>query len=368
MDKMIFIFAKHRRHHRMNKKIWVPLAAALLIATIVAVWVSGEALAQEPTGAGNFVARWRIARRGLGQVIEISGDQFSVQDRKGAEFILFVDETTRFRYLDRSEMSYSDLEVDRWVVVVPQRIDDEQLSARLVVILPEDFDPAQYFGVRGVVASVDLAMDEFTLQTQEGDELTFAVDENTRFLGEVQALGDLEPEMGAQIRARLVEDGDPLALVVGTGESRRSARIVGQIEAVDIENHSFSLAPRRGEDARTIFVGEDTRFKGRGDELSGLDDLEAGMYALVVVRRELDGDLTAVGVAAAAPDQLPKFEARAIGRINSVKEASLVITIRDGSEHTVHVSESTVYRSRVPDVNELADLEPGMIVALPGFR
>ena len=41
----------------MNKKIWAPLLAALVIALAAGIWVSGEAFAQEPTGAGNIVAR-----------------------------------------------------------------------------------------------------------------------------------------------------------------------------------------------------------------------------------------------------------------------------------------------------------------------
>ena len=238
----------------MKKKYWIVLLLALAMALAAGLWISGEALAQDPSDTREIISRWRIVRRGFGQVIDVNSDEFSVRKQNGDSYVLVVNENTRFRTADGGEASFEDLQIDRWVVVLSQRSDSAERIVRLVVILPEDFDPSQFFGARGLIASVDLAADQFTLQTAEGEGLLFNVDENTRFLGDIQALDELEPNMQAVVRAKVVDDSDPLALVLLTGEPRegtKRSRIVGQIEEIDTVNQTISIAPRRGGDTLT---------------------------------------------------------------------------------------------------------------------
>jgi hypothetical protein len=266
----------------LMKKIWIPLAALLVVSLLAGAWAVGEAFAQDGIGEGGFLHHLKIARRGLGRVISVSEERFVVQRMNGEEFTLLVTDETRFRDREGADLSFADLEVGRWVVVVPQRSDGDEILARLVVLLPEDFDPAQFLGARGLVTSVDLAAKRFSLETRAGENLLFEVDETTRFTGEAQDLGDLE----------------------------------------------------------------------------------SGMRAFVIGREQGDGSLLARVVGAATADQLPKFDARVLGRIISVEHNSFVIKARNGSEYNVQTNGSTDFRSRIPGVAGLEDLQPGMVVAV----
>jgi hypothetical protein len=216
---------------------------------------------------------------------------------------------------------------------------------------------------------VDLAASQFTLQTHAGEELLFDVDADTRFGGQAQELADLEAEMRAFVGAREMEDGSLLAKTVlarDPGQWSERWRYAGQITGVDLAGSTFSLETRMGDQQLTFSVDEHTNFRGREGAVGSLEDLQAGMYSLVVAREEQDGSLTALVVAAATADQLPKFEARMVGCIASVEHNSFVIKVRSGDEYNVQTNGSTKFRSRIPGIDGLEDLKSGMVVAVGG--
>ena len=47
----------------VSRRIWVPLAAVLVVALLAGAWAVGEAYAQDGTGEGGFLQRWKKARR-----------------------------------------------------------------------------------------------------------------------------------------------------------------------------------------------------------------------------------------------------------------------------------------------------------------
>ena len=153
----------------MSKRVLILIAISTVVAVAAGLWATGEVLAQE----GSFGARLKIARRGLAQVTSIEDDQFTVQKRDGETYTILVDEETVFKNKDQEELGYEDLAVDGWVVVIPKRTETDELLARLVFILPEDFDPTQFAGARGLIASVDLAANQFTLETKDGELFTY---------------------------------------------------------------------------------------------------------------------------------------------------------------------------------------------------
>jgi hypothetical protein len=358
----------------MWKKIWIPVVSVLLVALLAGVWMVAEAFAQEPMPDGDFqqtsfLQRWRIARHGLGQVLSVSQDQFVVRKQNGQEYTLLVTDETRFRDLAGDELSFADLQVDQWVVVVPLRGAGQELAARLVVILPDDFDPTQFMGARGLITSVDLAASQFGMQNRAGAELLFHVDGETRFAGEVVELADLQPEMQAMVSGLRLDDGELLAQVVWArtpGEQVDRRRYAGRVSQVDLQVSAFSLTTRRGGEELNFLVDENTRFQGRQGSVQGLEDLEVEMVALVFARPNADGSLLALVVAAGSGDQLPKFEGRALGRVVSVELDILVIDVRGGRQIHVQVNDDTHFRSRVEGVQSLEDLQPGMIVAVGG--
>ena len=94
----------------MSKKIYIPIAIALLIALLAGLWVSSDALAQ---GTGP-AARLRGARRILGQVTAVGTDQFSIKTFKGKELSFLVDENTRY-YNDGGTLKCQIKSGDTWV-------------------------------------------------------------------------------------------------------------------------------------------------------------------------------------------------------------------------------------------------------------
>jgi hypothetical protein len=344
----------------MTKKILIPIVSVLIVALLAGVWVSSEALAQSPNpDGGGRLKRLLAARKGLGQVTAIGEDQFTVEKRNGETFTFLVNEATRFFDKDRTELEFDDLTIDRWVIVVGPENETGDRVARLVVLLPEDFDPSNLTGVLGRVITVDQAAQQFSVENRQGEEKTFNVNEETRFIGGVDELSDLQVEMPVLVRALEQADGSLLAKVVG---ARRSVkRYAGEIIAVDVVAQNLTLKLRQGEQEMTFSVDENTRFRGKDGELASLDDLDVGMVAVVTAQEASAGENPiARMVAAADRDQLPKFDKRVAGRITSVDHNAFTIQARDGETYTFQTTGSTTFRSRGNRIQGLEDLKEGM--------
>ena len=351
----------------MTKKTLIITTVAVLIAIAAGAWATTTAFADE----GGFGDRLRIARRGLGQIISIEENQFSVQRRDGETYIVMIDDETEFRGKDREEMSFADLKVDGWVVIIPDRLASSEggdILARTVFILPEGFDPTLFGGARGLIASVDIAANQFSLETENGEELTFDVDAETRFLGAIESLEDLELEMQAVVRSQEQEDGSLLALGVLSPPLDRGSlqRKLGQVQDIDIDNGTFSLQTRGAEDFLTIQVDENTRFRSRDQVVQGLDDLEPEMIVAVVVRQQDDDALLALMVGGAGRDQLPRFEARTAGLITAIEDNSFTIRARNGETYQILVTGVTRFRGQNGQVESVDDLQVDMRVIVAG--
>lgn len=346
----------------MSKKILFPISVALVIALFAGLWMTGDALAQ---GGRDRFHRLRAARRGLGEVTAVGSAQFTIEKLDGEAYTFLVNEETRFTDKERNELSFEDVLVDHWLIAIGPLSEDGERIARLVVILPEDFDPTRFAGAVGTILSVDLSEQEFSLESRQGEEFTFEVDENTRFFGGAQELSDLEEGTGAGVRALKVEDGGLLAKVVRT--RRPNVRLAGEVTAVDESAGTLTIQTRRVGREITIQVDENTQFRSRDGDIEDLGDLEPGMVAVVVANRAEDGELPlALVVGAEEVDQLPDFEKRIGGRVLSVGTNELTIRARDGEEYTIQVTGSTNFRSRGGQVAGLEDLEEGMGVIVGG--
>jgi hypothetical protein len=174
-------------------------------------------------------------------------------------------------------------------VVARLQADDSWLAK--LVFIPENRPRIQRFG--GRVIAVDVDQSTFTVQTRREGEVSFAVDENTRFRGKVTNLSEMEEGFAAFVGAREGEQGVLTAVLVAVPEKIPPVRRAGEVTSVDVDNNILSLQTNRGEIV-TFTVDENTRFRSRSGEVDGLEDIEIGMRALIagkVVDQEADGFL-----------------------------------------------------------------------------
>ncbi len=347
----------------MFKKIYIPFVLAALVALIVGVWVSDEASALDPS----LRRRPRKGAHTVGQVTSISKDQFTLQKPNEDESSFLVDEHTIFRGLDDVELEFEDLSTGQWVQVTAVRNEGGEMQGRLVVILPEDFDPSEHEGVSGRVSDVDTGAETFTLETRNSDDVIVMVNEETRYSGGVENLEDLQDGMLAWAGVKILDDGNLLALAVRAHYP--VAKLTGRISEVNTSADTFTLHTRRGDKDVTIIVTNETRFRGREGSIESLVDLEPDMSAMVGVKKpggEINAEqmppLEALMVAAAAQDQLPNYDWRITGEVVSVDNVTFTIETPKGKQFVYSVTGDTHFRSRNTQVQSLDDLEAGMKV------
>jgi hypothetical protein len=336
----------------MYKKLYLPV----LMALVAALLLSGVAHAQEerPLHGG---------RRGIGKITSIGASEFTLETRRVEKRTILVDEGTQYRTADGQVTSFADLQVGQWVAGYVRYNDQGQMVARLVIVLPDDYDPSQRLGrrARGNVTGVDLAGDRFTLHTFSGDDLTFQISEGTIFAGGVESLKDMEAGMQAAVGAIELEDDSLVALFVLV--RRPLVRHAGTVVSVDVSSDTFTLDTRQGEQL-TFQVDKNTRFRSKDGLVEGLEDLQPGMVALVVAKVAEGDALVAAGVIAGTEDQLPHFDLHVAGRVVVVEEVSFTLQARNGEQYTFKVDEETRFRSLGSWLDGLEDVKVGMRLAV----
>lgn len=265
---------------------------SLILALFASLLVGGAALAQAEVSDDVALPRpGRGGRRAVGQVLALGESQFTLGTRAGKEQTILVGENTRFIDQSGAPQSFEDLQIEDWVAVVARVSSEGDIVARLVILLPEDYDPSQRLGqhARGHISSVDNAAATFTVHTLRGEEVTFATNANTVFRGEVESLDDLQMDMQVGVAGLVQSDGSLLALALVAGGP--DARHAGAIVSIDIPADRFVLLGLNGEQY-TYHVTEATRYFSWRGEIQNLEDLRVGMWA-VVTAAEVDGALEA---------------------------------------------------------------------------
>ncbi len=334
---------------------WFLALALALVATVGAF----AATSNEGTPPPDPIAR---PARHIGQVTAVGDNTFTLKLLDGKTVQIAVDDDTRFRKAGGGEASFADITVGRWVagaVKPPQEGEEGVLHARVVIILPEDFDPARLKNIHRYPGKVStVGNDSLTIQTRDGQSLTFAVTDQTRFRsrdGAVKGLDDLKPEMPVLVIAK-DDNGQLTALAILAGEpDRRGERHIGKVTAVG--NDSLTIQTRDGQ-SLTFAVTDQTRFRSRDGAVKGLDDLKPEMPVLVIAKDD-NGQLTALAVFAGEPERRGE---RHIGKVTAVGNDSLTIQTRDGQSLTFAVTDQTRFRSRDGAVKGLDDLKPEMPV------
>jgi len=343
----------------MSKKIVIPVVAAVVITLIAGMVVNSSALAQ----AQSPLRRLLRLRPALGQVTAIGKAEFTVETKDGTVKAFKVDDITRYRSKEESELTFADLKTGQWVAVVTGRLPGASNLARLVVTLPEGLDPTQFEGARGKVISVNQGAGQFTLENLEGQKTVVTTNSETIYRGEVTSLADLEVGMlagvvskemdGTGLVARIVRAGDPIGIHFG------------EITRIDASAATFTLKTQRSAQELTISVDESTRFRSKASEISGLKDLTTGMFAIVVSKtpageEQTDVSLKAAMVAAGDKSDLPKADLWVGGRVISTDQSAFTVENREGKQFTFQAGGYTRFRSR--EIRSLAEMKPGMLV------
>lgn len=226
----------------------------------------------------DFDLSQRLGRRAGGRItgVNVSESSFTLFTRSGEDLVFQVNENTHYR---GAVEGLSDLQGGMVAAVGAIEQDDGTL---LAVVLMARFPLVKH---AGTVTSVDVSANTFGLNTRSGDDLTFSVDENTRFHsrdGSVQGLDDLQLDMVALVSAKKEANGSFKAVVVGAGTAEQlpkfDFRTTGKVITKD--KNSFTVETRNG-DQYKFKVTDETHFRSRGDWLEDLDDLEIGMRVMV---------------------------------------------------------------------------------------
>jgi hypothetical protein len=235
--------------------------------------------------AGFDPSRSSVAARG--EVTAVSASSFTLHTLRGEDLTVAVDGNTTYA---GEVHSFSDLQTGMKAAVGAQKLEDGSLLAVMVGVRAELIRHA------GTVTTVDLAASTFSLETRQGESLTFQVDGSTQFFGQVSSLADLQPSMQAAVAAKQLEDGSYRTVRLTAREKPQvDVKVAGRITAIDAA--SFTIHGRDG-NTSTFQVTAETRFRSRGGEVKGLADLRLGMAVGVAARDLGDGQLQALVVIA----------------------------------------------------------------------
>jgi hypothetical protein len=141
-------------------------------------------------------------------------------------------------------------------------------------------------------------------------------------------------------------------------------RALGDITAINLDENTFALETRQGEELRFLVINR-TKFRSPDGSLNGLGDLEVGMKALVVGMRLPERGLIALAVGAVDPEDVPETF-RLKGKVNGVdlQRSTFSILAEQGETQRYKVIDRTQFRSRDGSVMGLQDLELGMPVVV----
>ena len=193
-----------------------------------------------------------------------------------------------------------------------------------------------------------------------GSRTVVTTDAETVFRGQVSSLADLKAGMlagavtkeatGGALLAKIVRAGDPIGVHFG------------EITSVNAAGGTFTLKTQRTAQELSVSVDENTRFRSREAEISGLDELKSGMFALVVGKSPAgeQNKLEAVLVAASEKSDLPEADLIVGGRIVALERGAFTIESREGEEYVFQTSKETRIRSR--EIRSVAGLKLGMLV------
>ncbi len=249
-----------------------------------------------------------------GDVVSVGGDNFTLLKEDGQSLTISVIERTRFHSRNGEVTKLSDL--GRGMVALVTAVDTEDNGIVALVVAAGNLSGDirdRIFRTTGEITGVVPGQETFTVQSNEGESITFVTGERTKFRsrdGSVTGIHDLKQGMFTMVGAIRMDDGTNQALVVlaGNPEDRpeRPTVVSASGKIVSLGGNSLTIETRSGEQ-KSFSVDGSTKYKSRDGSVKGFGDLEVGMIAIVVGRDLGNGELLAVGVGAGkAPAERPE--------------------------------------------------------------
>jgi hypothetical protein len=239
----------------------------------------------------NRIILSQYIKNGLSRIISLSGNQFTVESRNGEQFTFLVDEDTVFRNRDLENLEMTDLRVNQWVIVRGKENGDLDQIARLVVILPDDFNPDDWSIINGVISGLDQEDSVISVLNRKGESIELIVSEKTKFKGEVDSFNDLESGMRVWIMAWEQDDGKINAQIIRA--AYRVKRSLGEVIDINPAENEFTVRTRRGDQELVFEVNDKTRWLGQDVLVENIENLAPGMRVFTISIERDDGELFA---------------------------------------------------------------------------
>jgi len=217
---------------------------------------------------------------------------YQLQIPDGTLMNFLVNEKTRY---GGQINSLDDLQVGWKAGVVAKETSEGNLMTLALIA----GDPLELVKAKGVVTAVDVGAGQFEIKKSDGTTGRYFVDEKTRYKGQLSSLEDMQVGWQAAVAAKVDEDGKLTAVLVIAGTRPEIIRARGTISAVAVGAGKFKLTKPDGT-VLTIFVDENTHFRGQAASLS---ELENGWRAGIVAVEQADGKLLARLVLSGKPRQ-----------------------------------------------------------------
>jgi len=249
-----------------------------------------------------------------GEIGGVGDSYFALLTEDGRSLPINVIDRTRFRSRNGEVTALSDLEPEMVALVAAVDTNDNGIVALVVAAgTPTGDIRDRIFRTTGEITGVVPGQETFTVQSDEGESITFVTGERTKFRsrdGSVTGIHDLKRGMLTMVGAIKMEDGTNQALVVlaGNPEDRpeRPNVVSASGKIVSLGGNSLTIETRSGEQ-KSFSVDDSTKYKSRDGSINGFGDLDVGMVAIVVGRDLGNGEVLAIVVGVGkAPAERPE--------------------------------------------------------------
>jgi len=318
----------------MKKK----LTLSLLLTVILSLVLTTVGYARDNQIVSN---KW-LKPNYLAQIVSIDDNEFTVKKINGEELQIKVDDQTRYWVIGQGKGAFEDLEIGRWVTGFWPGKDGDEVTTRLVILLPEDFDPENLpeRRVGGLVQEVNSVDKTITIETRDKETLTLQVTGDTHFIGKNNTLGDVKECM--VVLAGVKGENQPFEAVF-LSTQYLVKRIVGTLSEVNTDGDTITIETNQ-EDEITFSLDENTKFISRGDEIKNLEDLKVGMLIVISTKAGDQNDQLAVSIAAISKDDLPEFDLKVSGKITEIEKGKFSIETENDATYTFQMDEETIFR------------------------
>jgi hypothetical protein len=153
--------------------------------------------------------------RGQVESVDASAGTLTLKTRQGDVVAFSVDENTRFEGHNMTVESLEDIQPGMWAGILAVQTAEGSLLARGILVGSSENLPKVDVRMGGKVIAV--TENSFTIENRKGEEITFQVDENTRFhsrQGNVTKINQLKENMLVMVGGQALDEGGYLAKVV----------------------------------------------------------------------------------------------------------------------------------------------------------